>query len=365
MHLEGQWMIQYTYIARSNAESPRNDTASIAELPDSRLMAVWHKYKPGPEGPSDFGLAAIAAKHSLDGGLTWKDERILVDVEEGDINVQAPARCLLPTGELLLICLQAHERGSTSMLLFRSRNYGQSFIFDNAIWERSNGQWLQGGNSHLLCLSSGRLLLAFHGGTGDQWSQHNVIRCFYSDDEGKSWTLGPATIDLPMRGAMEASVAELSDGALYMTIRTQLGSEFLTYSDDRGENWSLPQATLRAPESSSCLRRIPGTDNLVLFWNDSLYDPSHHHYGLRTPLSAAVSKDRGKSWRKIGDIDGGDTMLTNLGCTFTSDGTALVTYLHINDPEVQDGKFIGRTGQGWHAGHTGLKCAIIERDWFT
>ena len=84
----------------------------------------------------------------------------------------------------------------------------------------------------------------------------------------------------------------------------------------------------------------------------------------KTPLSAAVSKDHGHTWKKIGDIDGGDTMLTNLGCTFMGNGRALVTYLHINDPEVKDGKFAGRTGPGWHAGHVGLKCAIINPEWF-
>ena len=79
-------MIRYSYVARSGPDSPRNDTASIAELTDGRLMAVWHKYRPGPEGASDFGLAVIASKISTDGGLTWGNERILVDAAEGDVN---------------------------------------------------------------------------------------------------------------------------------------------------------------------------------------------------------------------------------------------------------------------------------------
>ena len=85
-------LIEYSYVARSGLESPRNDTASIAELPDGRLIVVWHKYRPGPEGPSDFGLATIASRNSDDGGRTWKNERILVDIKQGDVNVQAPTR---------------------------------------------------------------------------------------------------------------------------------------------------------------------------------------------------------------------------------------------------------------------------------
>ena len=358
--------IEYSYVARSGPESPRNDTASIAELPGGRLMVVWHKYEPSREGTSDFGRANIACRYSSDGGRTWENERILVGMESGDVNVQAPALHLLPSGELLLICLRAHAKDSTSMLLYRSRDLGENFTFDRAIWEHSDGQWLQGSNSHLLGLASGRLLLPFHGGTGDQGGQHNVIRCFYSDDDGVTWALGPDTIDIPMRGAMEASVAELPDGELCMSIRTQLGSVFLTHSKDGGADWSLPQATgPAAPESSSCLRRFPGTDSLVLFWNGSLYDPRHHHYGNRTPLSAARSDDRGNSWHVIGDIDGGDTMLTNLGCTFTSDGFALVTYVHVDDPDVNEGRYVGDPDASrWGEGHIGLKCAIIPGSWF-
>ena len=251
------------------------------------------------------------------------------------------------------------------MLLYRSADQGASFIFDQAIWEHSRGQWLQGGNSHLLRLSGGRLLLPFHGGTGDQGGQHNEIRCFYSDDDGSTWTLSPHVMDLPMRGAMEPSVAELASGDLLMSIRTQLGSVFLARSGDGGASWSLPQPSgLASPESSSCLRRLPGTDRVILFWNASQYDPTHHHYGIRTPLSAAVSDDEGATWRKVGDIDGGDTMLTNLGCTFSSTGKALVTYLLTNDPEVKDGKRVLEPPANWHSGHVGLRCAIVDAAWF-
>ena len=331
--------IKHTVIVESGPDNPRNDTASVAELRDGRLMVVWHKYASGPKGGSDYGVCRIFSKISHDGGLNWGEERILVDALPGDLNVQAPALCMLPSGELLLICLRAHSEGSTSMCLFRSQDDGKTFVESEPIWERSEGQWLQGGASSLVRLNSGRLLLPFHGGTGSQHGQHNVARCFYSDDEGHTWKLAKGQVDLPMRGAMEASVAELDGGKLVMSLRTQLGSVFLSYSEDGGETWALAQTSgLKAPESCTCLRKIPGTNDLLLLWNDSLYEPDHHHYGKRSPLSAAISSDEGDTWRRVGNIEPpGDFEYTNIGCTFISTGKAIITYMAVSPPFKRTG----------------------------
>ncbi len=340
-------------VARAGPGNPRNDTASVVELPTGELLLAWHKFGAGdnrmPGG--DFAPSRIFCKTSRDGGLTWEDERMLVDLAPGDINVQAPAFRLLPSGELLFICLRAHARNSTSMLLFRSRDSGQTFEGPQKIWERSQGQWLQGGATGLYLLASGRLLLPFMWGTGDQFSQHISVRFFLSDDGGRGWRMASGSIDLPMRGAMEPSVAELDGGGLLLSLRTQLGSVFLSRSVDGGETWSLAQTSgLKAPESCTCLRRIPGTRRLVLFWNDSVYNPKHHHYGERSPLSAAVSDDDGNAWRRIGNIAEGPKEFTNLGCTFLRSGRAVVTYM------VDDPPFARRS--------IDLCAAVIEREWF-
>ena len=119
-----------------------------------------------------------------------------------------------------------------------------------------------------------------------------------------------------MRGAMEASVAELPDGELAMSLRTQLGAVFLSRSTDGGEVWQYAPTTGRkAPESSTCLRTVPETEDLILLWNDSWYDPKHHHFGLRTPLSIAFSRDRGRSCQKLADLASPEEYnFTNICC---------------------------------------------------
>jgi sialidase-1 len=353
--LHSQRVIKYSTVAEAGPDNPRNDTASVLELKNGALMVVWHKFAASELSGSDFGISRIYAKYSYDQGITWRDERLLVDVVPGDLNVQAPALCHLPTGEILLICLRAHARNSTTMLVFRSANEGEDFVEISRVWERSQGQWLQGGASHLVLLSSGRLVLPFHGGTGEQGSQHNQARCAISDDNGLTWRLSKGIVDLPMRGAMEASVAELADGRLAMSLRTQLGSVFLSYSDDGGDTWSMAQTTgLKAPESCTCLRRLPGSDDLVLFWNDSLYNPGHHHFGDRTPLSAARSSDGGKTWRRLGDIASGAAEFTNLGCTFLHNGNAVVTYMQT--------AYSG--GAKFRRDKIDLMAALVPRQWF-
>ncbi|MEK3911741.1 sialidase family protein [Paenibacillus sp. FSL H7-0331] len=328
--------MEYSRVAESGIGNPRNDTGSILELMDGRLLAVWHKYEAGPEGGSDFGLCHIYAKYSKDGGRTWENEALLVPNVPGDNNVQAPGLSRLASGELLLHCLRGHQGGiSSTLCVFRSADEGLTWTEGTSIWERSEGQWLQGGANQLNVLASGRLLLPYHYGTGHQGSQHNTVSCYLSDDGGQRWRRASGTVDLPMRGAMEASVAELSSSKLVMSLRTQLGAVFLSYSDDQGETWSLPQTSgLKAPESCTCLRVIPATGDLVLFYNDSDYDPTRHHYGLRTPLSAACSQDGGATWRKAGNIETGPYEFMNLNCTFTRSGAALLTYTKVEDPQI-------------------------------
>ena len=354
--------VVYSVVSLSNETSPRNDTASVIQLDDNSLLIVWHKYRNSDKGSSDFGKCDIASKRSYDGGVTWQDEDKIVACNPSDNNVQAPALCKLENGDILLVCLRSHFGGkSSTMDLFRSIDGGYSFQPQSPIWQKSPGQWLQGGSTSLLQLRSGRLLLPFHGGVGHQASQHNVVYCYYSEDNGQTWYRNNQPLDLPMRGAMEDSVAELPDGELVMSLRTQLRSVFLSRSVDEGENWQYAQTTgLKAPESSTCLRAIPKTADLILLWNESQYDPNHHHFGLRTPLSIALSTDRGRGWQKLADLASQPGFnFTNIGCDWLSDEKSIITYCVYGPNNTCD------NGQsGWeNPDFFDLHAAIIDKEW--
>lgn len=192
--------IHHGVIEPAGPDMPRADTASVAELGDGRLMVVYHKYEQGKDSGRDHGSCRIWSKNSRDGGRTWKNPRMLVDVAPGDLNVQAPALVKLDSGELLLICLRAHGRSSSTMCQFRSTDDGRTFIAEPTVWARSQGRWLQGGASSLVKLASGRLILPLHGGTGSQSKQKNNAWCYLSDDNGHTWRRSNNQIELPKRG---------------------------------------------------------------------------------------------------------------------------------------------------------------------
>lgn len=128
---------------------------------------------------------------------------------------------------------------------------------------------------------------------------------------------------------MEPHVEEARDGRVLMVMRSQLGSLFMSESRDGGMTWSKPQTTgLRAPESCPEITRIPETGDLLVIWNNSPYDPQFaSHYGKRSPLTAAVSRDEGRTWSHVRDIEADPSRaFSNPGCRFTRAGTAIVNY---------------------------------------
>lgn len=345
-------LIRHVVIEPATKETPRSDTASIARLTDGRLMVVYHKYEGGKDSGRDHGLCRIWSKVSADEGKTWTMPRMLVDVAEGDMNVQAPALLRTKEGELLLIALRAHRDGdSSTMCLFRSNDDGQTFAPSGVLWSKSKGQLLQGGTSSLLQLESGRLLLPFHGGTGNQWRQKNSAWCLLKDKGETNWSKS-TQIDLPKRGAMEASVAQIADKSLLMTLRTQLGGPYVSRSSDEGKTWSKPVFSgLEGGESGTCLKRLPDTNDVVLFFNNSRYNTKHHHFGERTPLTCARSSDGGSTWRIVGQVVADPKAeYTNLDCFFTEEGNAILTYMYAKP--------------AWNRDRIQLNAALIPRSWF-
>ena len=155
---------------------------------------------------------------------------------------------------------------------------------------------------------------------------------------------------------METTIAETHGGELVMSMRNQLGSVFLSRSQDQGETWSKPQTSgLMRPESMPRMKRIPTTGDLLLIWNHSEFDPGADHSGPRTPLSTAVSRDGGRTWGPIRDIeDDPHIWFSQPGASFTSDGRVIVTYNLSASPET---KLPAPPGAG------GMKAAMMRIEW--
>ncbi|MFA9479558.1 sialidase family protein [Phycisphaerales bacterium AB-hyl4] len=341
-----------TTVAASSVTWPRNSEGDVVELADGRLLLIYMEF--GDTG-SDFSTTRIVAVESSDGGCSWARHRVVTETAPGDVNVYSPNLIRASDGGILLIFMRRHSRSplATTQYIWKSTDEGEHFapyaeISGDAVYSLCNAVVKR--------LRTGRLVLPVVTVLQAIEGKPFAGAVLYSDDDGLTWREAEQRIQLPMRGVMEPHVEESSDGRLLMVMRSQLGSLFMSDSADGGVTWSKPQTTgLRSPESCPELARIPGTGDLLMIWNNSPYDPQFaSHYGKRSPLTAAVSTDDGRTWSHVHDIEDDPTRaFSNPGCRFTADGRAVINYWTCPyKPE-------------WSMqGMIDLRVAVIDTAWF-
>ena len=353
--------VDYVEVVKATAEHPRNDSASIVQLPDGSLFMVWiQMHKSDLEG-QDEAPSSIASMRSMDGGYTWADYRVEASPEKGDLSVYNPSLILLPNEELLFFflryyCIDFDKPVSSSGYLCRSIDGGRTWDEPAVMWDHD----AYGCANHTFtATSSGRLLKSVEHVPmrGAHPTLGHRSGCFWSDDLGRTWNSPRDWVELPLRGCMENHIAETNEGDLVMVVRNQIGTVFLARSGDDGESWSKPQTTgLSACESMPSLTRIPDSGDLLLIWNNSDYDYKYNHSGKRTPLTCAVSRDGGRTWVGRKHIeDDPNFEFTNVACSYTSDGKAIITYL---TSKMENSDPPGRFGRH----RMSLKAAILPID---
>lgn len=346
-------------IAQSTPRHPRHSEPAMIELKDGSLMIVWQEYDGSGLGAEDNAPGHLSTMVSRDGGRTWGDYRVLVENLPGDVNVYSPSLIRALDGDILLVffrynVLEAGKPPQMSAYLWRSRDEGKTFAETSVLWSR---QPLAFASGVLKRLKNGRLLLPIGRQTGSTWSptDHEASGSAYSDDDGRSWTISDSRVDLPMRGAMESHVAQLSNGGVLMVVRTQLGAVFQSRSSDGGITWSKPQTTgLRAPESCPELVNLPGSNDLLIVWNNSEYDMNFgSHYGKRSPLTVAISKDDGGTWSKPKNVvDDPKRCYSNPVFCFLRSGNCVLAWFEMGYDEK------------WcMSGNIDLRAAVFDRSW--
>jgi len=305
-------------------DNPRYTEGSVIELNDGTLLfAVTEFFGTG----SDFSKAHIVARESKDGGRTWGKKREL-QKNTGGLNVMSVTLRRLPTRKqphrIAMFYLQKNSHSDLDMFVRFSTDEAKTF--GERILVTPTPGYHVVNNDRVTRLSSGRLLAPAASTSDVGKVNHFTSRCFISDDDGLTWRAGKGAVDLPKRGAMEPEVVELNDGRVLMIMRNQLGTISTSYSKDGGETWGEPgDLGVTAPEAPATLRRIPSTGDLLLIWNNN-HEPGAGHGGKRTPLTAAVSSDEGKTWKNVRNLET-DPKLTYsyTSVTFAQD-RAVMTY---------------------------------------
>jgi sialidase-1 len=355
-------------VARATKDRPRQSEASIVQLKDGSLLLLWMEFLPSQYIGDDEAPAQISAMRSTDGGFTWGGHRVVERMTPGDTNLYCPGIIRLKTGELLFKYDRLHlyrkdQPLNASGFVRKSFDEGKTFTDEVPIWRNRPHA---GCPNDIRQLSTGRIIAPIVemsgmmlAGDENAISPQNYIKagCWYSDDNGQTWSECEQYVELPLRGAMEPRVEELRNGDLLMVMRTQLGSVFKSISKDGGKTWSKAQTTgLRSPESAGDLLRLPNGD-LMIVWNEQDYDPKYDHYGKRNPLTIAISTDDGLTWKNKKYIETAhDREFTNPSSMVTRDGNVLLTYCSSAYEKLEPPGRLGRERMD-------LKMAIFPVEW--
>ena len=190
-------------------------------------------------------------------------------------------------------------------------------------------------NARVIQLEDGRLMMAVarHNQPGGEWKGQADLFAYYSDDNGQTWTSSAKVPNETDIVTQEPGLIEMNDGRIMMYIRANGGFQQLSYSSDRGQTWSpIETSNIPSPLSPATIEKVPGTDDWLLVWNNNDgSDPALK--GKRTPITAAISPDEGKTWNYVKNIeDDSDGWYCYIAIHFVDDNNVLLGYCAGNRP---------------------------------
>jgi sialidase-1 len=268
----------------------------IARLANGRLVCIFSVYT--AEKPTKM---KIAANVSDDNGRTWSEPAIVFDhpnSEDADPNLLVDGDRLLAFSTTVPMPVKIER----SLIYMRESKDGVHWgdeVLLNTPHKYIAGKIHQGHR-----LADGTLIISY---AWDTWAEQGmppstegemdiksgVLR---STDGGKTWSAGgdlyaviPKTSPHSTGGLDEAATVVLEDGRIMTLMRTSSTKLFQAWSKDGGKSWSMPRASeLTAHNSPAALWKLDGSKEVLVAWDNSATG--------RTPLTAALSADGGKTW---------------------------------------------------------------------
>lgn len=141
---------------------------------------------------------------------------------------------------------------------------------------------------------------------GRTWRQSNLIRIEEQDEiKGENTPLDKkievSEQSFHGRGVIQPTLWESSPGRVHMLLRSTEKCIYRSDSDDFGKSWCKAYQ-VELPNNNSGIDVVKLDDDALML----AYNPVAENWGPRSPLSLAVSKDNGKNWAKLIDLDSGE-----------------------------------------------------------
>ncbi len=299
--------------------------ATVADADDGTAPEIVDSAPPSrnlfrlPNGTLQI-LYLVAGKHavsvtSTDSGQTWSQPRVEFEFAKPSSGI--PLTLVDRNGELHAFLTVKRGSGRPTITGFYDVWHCRT-AQQRTGWSRPKRIFAGyvGSLNGVTQLKSGRIVLAqqywVDGRESAPPTGSHVVTTNYSDDNGETWQLAPVELTAPCRadyigsnyGACEPSILELTDGRVWMLMRTQTGFLYESFSPD-GVGWSPARPTrFRSSNSPSNLLRL-SDGRIALFWNHC-EDPSRVDgasiYTTRDALHMAISSDEGQTWHGYREV---------------------------------------------------------------
>ena len=282
--------------------NPRNSEGDFVNLKDGRILYIYSHFH--GDSSSDYAPASLAARFSSDGGKTWTKEDEMIVPNEAGLNVMSVSLLRLENEDIALFYAVKNSHTDCIPQISISKDEAQTWSDPKPVITDKKGYFVLN-NDRVIQLEDGRLMMAvaLHETPETEWQNKGELFSYYSDDNGETWTSSAKVPDTTDLVTQEPGLIELSDGRIMMYIRATGGFQQLSFSADRGETWShIEESNIPSPLSPATIEKIPGSEDWLMVWNNN--DGSNPDIkGKRTPLTTAISKDEGKTWKHIKNLN--------------------------------------------------------------
>lgn len=277
---------------------------------------------------ADHGDVDVIVRRSMDGGQNWGPIQLIYE-EGGDAKTTIGNPCPVVDQQTGVIWLPL-TRDNDDVLLVSSADDGKTWTAPRVTTgsvKRDDWTWYATGPGNGIQLARGahrgRLVIPCDHRIASITDRRKSTRShvIYSDDHGKTWQIGGIT-DFLMN---ECAVAELSDGALLLNMRSNRGlhRRGVATSTDGGFTWSkcTEADALVEPVCQASMIRYTwaqdGQRSRLLFCNPA-------SAAGRKQLTVRISYDEGRTWPQSRLLYGGSSAYCSLAAL--PDGQASVLF---------------------------------------
>ncbi len=249
----------------------------------------------------DKSYTDIVYKLSTDNGSTWSETTSITgSINSGEYAFMDPTPIVdAETGEIFVFFTRWNRLNAdvtnNRAFLSRSSDNGRTFSIPEDVSETVlvSGMFSAGfGPGHGISVKDGRFAGRLMAMTRQSDGAKSWSYCLRSDDHGKTWFCGQATL------SGEAQTAESGKDRLHLNIRKG-ASRYVATSTDGGESWSTPVVDASLPTlDSGCEASVLGVGDNMVFWCGPAGGSASAGHDNRYGLKIFRSSNCGATWSR-------------------------------------------------------------------